>query len=73
MAHIHSVYDTDKHFTIEPDTRMLVNQTPTKSGIMQFDHNSERITFDLPAVIEGHNTLDCNLVEVHYLNINAET
>lgn len=73
MAHIHSVYDTDKHFTIEPGTRELVAHTPEKNCIMQYDHNSERITFDLPAVVEGHKILDCNRVEVHYLNIDAKT
>lgn len=73
MAHIHSVYDTDKHFTIEPGTRELVAHTPEKNCIMQYDHDSERITFDLPAVVEGHNILDCNRVEVHYLNIDAKT
>ena len=73
MAHIHSVYDTDKHFTIEPSTRALVNQTPEKACIMQYDHASERITFDLPADVEGHKILDCNLVEVHYLNIDVKT
>ena len=73
MAHIHSVYDTDKHFTIDPATRALVNQTPEKASLMRYDHNSERITFDLPAVIDGHKILDCNRVEVHYLNIDAKT
>lgn len=73
MAHIHSVYDTDKHFTIEPATRALINETPTKTRIMRYDHNSERITFDLPAVIEGHNTLDCNVVQVHYINIDTQS
>ena len=73
MAHIHSVYDTDKHFTIDLATRALVNQTPEKVCVMQYDHDSERITFDLPAKVEEHNILDCNRVEVHYLNIDAQT
>lgn len=73
MAHIHSVHDTDKHFTINPATRELLNQTPTKSGIMQYDHRSERITFDLPRMVEGHDMTTCNRVEVHYLNIDAVT
>lgn len=73
MAHIHSVYDTDKHFTIEIPSRLLQNQTTGKTSIMQYDHNSERVTFDMPAVIEGHNTLECNVVQVHYLNIDAQT
>lgn len=73
MAHIHSVYDTDKHFTIDPATRELVNQTPTKTRIMRYDHNSERITFDLPRMIEGHDIMKCNVVQVHYNNIDAVT
>lgn len=73
MAHIHSVYDTDKHFTIDPATRELVNQTPGKARIMQFDHRSERITFDLPKIVEGHDMTTCNRVEVHYINIDAKT
>lgn len=73
MGHIHSVYDTDKHFTIDPATRALVNQNPNKNSIMQFDHNSERITFDLPRMVDGHDMMSCNRVEVHYLNIDAQT
>lgn len=73
MGHIHSVYDTDKHFTIDPATRLLVNQNPNKNSIMQFDHNSERITFDLPRMVDGHDMMTCNRVEVHYLNIDAQT
>lgn len=73
MAHTHSVYDTDKHFSIDPATRQLVNETPDAVSVMQYDHNSERISFDLPAVIEGHKILDCNQVQVHYMNIDAKT
>lgn len=73
MAHTHSVYDTDKHFSIDPATRQLVNETPDAVSVMQYDHNSERISFDLPAVIEGHNILDCNQIQVHYMNIDAKT
>ena len=73
MAHIHSVYDTDKHFAIESDTRELLNKTTGKTGVMQFDHNSERITFEMPKSVEGHDMLTCNVVEVHYLNIDAVT
>lgn len=73
MAHIHSVYDSDKHFEINPATRALINHTPEKVSLMQFDHDSERITFELPRTIEGHDMTTCNVVEVHYLNIDAKT
>lgn len=69
--HIHGVYDTDKHFKINHLTRAIENQTPEKACVMQYDHNSERITFELPSVIEGHRTIDCNCVEVHYVNSDA--
>jgi hypothetical protein len=40
---------------------------------MQYDHDSERITFELPKVVEGHDMTTCNRIEVHYLNIDALT
>lgn len=40
---------------------------------MQFDHNSEVFTFELPRYIEGHDMTECNRVEVHYLNIDSTT
>ena len=73
MGHIHSVYDTDKHFTIDTASRVLLNQNPERNAIMQFDHNSERITFDLPRMVDGHDMLTCNRVQIHYLNIDAQT
>ena len=69
MAHKHSVYDTDKHFVIDPITRAITNQTPTKTKLMQYDHNSERFTFEMPRFIEGHDMTLCNKVELHYINV----
>lgn len=37
---------------------------------MQYDHNSERFTFEIPKEIEGHNVMDCNVVEIHYMNMD---
>lgn len=68
MAHKHSVYDTDTHFSINPITRAIKNESSTKTTVMQYDHNSERFTFELPRMIEGHDMSLCNEVEVHYLN-----
>lgn len=73
MAHIHSVYDSDSHFAISPITRTITNMSSRKTTLMQFDHNSERFTFELPRYIEGHDMSTCNRVEVHYLNIDATT
>jgi tetrahydromethanopterin S-methyltransferase subunit B len=73
MAHLHSIYDSDLHFVIDPDTRVITNQMENKNSVIQFDHNSERLTFELPRYVEEHDMLSCNRVEVHYLNIEAKT
>lgn len=73
MVHLHSVYDVDKHFNIDSVTRQIRNESSAKSALIQYDHNSERFTFDLPKEIEGHNMMDCNVVEIHYLNIDSVT
>lgn len=70
MAHIHSVYDTDKHFVIDPVARTITNVSG-KVVVVQGDHNSERLTFEIPRYIEGHDMLSCNKVEVHYNNVSA--
>lgn len=68
MAHLHSVYDTDSHFSIDPITRTIKNESPKKVTVMQYDHNSERFTFEVTRYIEGHDMSICNRVEVHYQN-----
>lgn len=73
MAHKHSVYDSDTHFTINSVTRQIRNETSRKTTLIQGDHNSERFTFELPRFIEKHDMSLCNKVEVHYLNIDSET
>lgn len=69
MAHTDIIKDSDKCFEIDPITRVIRNASPTKTTIIQFDHNSERFTFTLPRFIEGHDMMECTKAEVHYLNI----
>ena len=73
MEHNHVVYDSDVHFLIDPTTRKIRTETSRKTTVIQFDHNSERFTFDIPRYIEGHDMSKCNKVEVHYLNVDAKT
>lgn len=73
MAHLHSIYDSDLHFVIDPVTRVITNQSESKNSVIQFDHNSERFTFELPRYIEEHDMLSCNRVEVHYVNIESKS
>lgn len=71
MAHIHSVYDTDNHFKINPINREISDISDSKTMLIQYDHNSERFTFEMPRYIEGHDMLTCNEVHVHYLNVST--
>lgn len=73
MAHKHSVYDSDTHFIIDPITRVAKKDPNHKAMVIQFDHNSERFTFEVPRYIEGHDMSTCNKVEVHYLNYEPKT
>ena len=72
MKHIHSVYDTDSHFSISPITRAIKNESSKKTTVMQYDHNSERFTFEMPREIEGHDMTLCNKVELHYINVASD-
>ncbi len=70
MSHNHPVIDSDLHFTINPSTREIINPSG-KAKLMQYDHQSERFTFEIPRYIEGHDMLLCDLVEVHYTNSDS--
>lgn len=71
MAHKHSVYDNDKHFSIDPVTREITNESG-KFVLIQHDHNSERFTFEIPKEVDGHDMSQCNVVQIHYLNVELE-
>lgn len=73
MAKKHPVYDTDAHFSVNPTTRTMRREGTGKGNVIQYDHNSERMTFELPRYIDGHDMSLCNVVEVHYNNIDAKT
>lgn len=66
-----NVYDDDISLVVDPDTREIYNpdDDDAKIVLIQNDHNSERITFDIPRYIDGHDMYECNVIEVHYNNI----
>lgn len=70
MPHEHPICDSDKHFIIDPITRNIINQS-SKITIMQYDHNSERFTFEIPKFIECHDMSLCNSVRIHFINIGS--
>lgn len=73
MNHSHVLYDADPHFTIDPISRSILNNSSKKVRLIQYDHNSERFTFELPQNIEGHDMSKCNLVEIHYVNVGSNS
>lgn len=72
MALKHSVYDTDAHFKIDPITHMIKNDSSNKNVLIQHDHNSERFTFEIPRMIDGHDMSKCDVVQIHYINIDSQ-
>jgi len=71
MEHNHNVIDTDIHYKIDGVTRTIININETKRELVQYDHNSERFTFEIPRYFDGHDFSDCNVVQVHYENTDA--
>ena len=69
MAHIHEVKDTDLCFMIDPVTRQITPQDESKDTVIQYDHNSEVLSFSIPRIVDGHDMDTCNKIEVHFLNV----
>lgn len=69
----HNIYDSDTRFIVDPFTKVLSNISTQKSRLIQNDHNSEVITFELPRYIEGHDMSLCNVAQVHYVNTDAKS
>lgn len=69
MAHEHQIYDTDKRFVIDSETRVVAMSSSSKPVLVQYDHDSEHITFEVNRYIEGHDLSKCDKVEIHYNNI----
>lgn len=70
MSHICRTRDDDKRFVIDPVTRDI--QHPSNEiYLVQNDNDSERFTFEIPLIIEGHNMSECNLIEVYYVNTKS--
>ena len=70
--HTHDVLDDDFHFAINANTREIVNTDDSEILLVQHDHNSERCTFVVPKMIDGHDMTECNVVRVHFINISSE-
>ena len=72
MAHQHQVVDSDIRFAINPITRAITRVEAKKSSLVVGDHNSERFTFEIPKIVEGHDMALCNVIRIHYLNTSSD-
>lgn len=70
--HDHAVIDSDTYFVIDPDTREIDNTASRRNYLMQYDHDSERYTFEVARYVEGHDMSLCNRVRVHYMNVGTD-
>ena len=74
MKHIVTDSVSDSHFRVDPNTRKIIYDTSSgKTKLMQYDHNSERFTFEVPRYIENHDMLRCDVIQVHYVNSSTGT
>lgn len=71
--HKHPIIDADPHFSIDITNRTITNSKSKKVSLIQYDHNSERFSFDIDREIEGHDIMDCNRIQIHYINTSAST
>lgn len=72
ISHTHTddiIKDADVHFTIDTTTRTISNGNNKKLTIMQYDNKSERYSFDIDRYIDEHDLMDCNRVQIHFINI----
>lgn len=73
MSHGHNIYDDDKRFIIDPVTRIITTPEDNVPVLLQYDHNSEYITFEADRFVEGHDLSRSSKVEVHYINASKDT
>ena len=71
MAHKHNIVENDPHFEINPHTRAVLYTGEKEELLVQYDHNSERFTFQMPRFVEGHDMLSSDRVEIHFKNIGS--
>lgn len=71
MTHFHPTYDNDKRVVINGITRDVVVSDVNKPVLIQYDNNSEVVTFEVDRYVEGHDLSLSNKVEVHYNNLDV--
>lgn len=65
--HKQDIVDHDSLCTIDAQTRKITNST-LKNILLQYDHNSERVSFTMDRIIEDHDMCNCDRITVFYVN-----
>ena len=68
MSHSDKIRDTETHFIIDPGTRAITTASAGNNILAQYDHNSERFTFDIPRYVDGHDMSEVSEVRIHFRN-----
>ena len=76
ISHTHRddiIVDADKDFKFVIDTasRAITSTSTKKLTLMQYDKKSERYSFEIDREIDGHDLMDCNRVQIHFINIGS--
>ncbi len=72
MNHEHPLSAIKPDFRIDPVTREVSQINKDKViTLMQYDHNSEKLRFECPRYVDGHDMSLTDKVEVHFVNSNA--
>lgn len=61
------IIDENDHLIIDKDTKTITSNKKTVE-LVQYSHGSERLTFECPRFIEGHDILKCNVITIHFGN-----
>lgn len=67
------VTDLDSSFVVDAMTREIKCKSPNPKLLMQNDHDSERLTFEIPRYIEGRDVALCNEIQVYYINTDSRS
>lgn len=62
MGHTRLIADDDQMLRIDPESRKIEGR---ETVVVQYDNNSERITFSIPRFVEGHDMSE-STVSVHF-------
>lgn len=71
MEHIHDINDSGKPYVINPVSRSIITPETGESVLVRYDHDSSRLKFRIPRIIENHDMSLADTVEIHYINIDG--